>query len=183
MAAILARNWWALFLRGVVAVLFGILTFIWPGLSLAVLVLLFGAYVLVDGLFAIVAAMKAPARNKRWRVLLIEGIVGVIIGVLTFFWPAMTALALLYFIALWAFITGVLEIGAAIRLRKSISNEWLLVISGFLSILFGLALIIVPVAGALAVVWLIGVYAIVFGVLLMALSFRLRKWSETAAGP
>jgi uncharacterized membrane protein HdeD (DUF308 family) len=183
MAAILARNWWALFLRGVVAVLFGILTFIWPGLSLAVLVLLFGAYVLVDGLFAIVAAMKAPARNKRWWVLLIEGIVGVIIGVLTFFWPAMTALALLYFIALWALITGVLEIGAAIRLRKSISNEWLLVISGFLSILFGLALVIVPVAGALAVVWLIGVYAIVFGVLIIALSFRLRKWGETAAGP
>jgi uncharacterized membrane protein HdeD (DUF308 family) len=182
MAAILARNWWALFLRGIVAVLFGILTFIWPGLSLAVLVLLFGAYVLVDGLFAIVAAMKAPARNKRWWVLLLEGIVGVIIGVLTFFWPAMTALALLYFIAMWAIITGVLEIGAAIRLRKSISNEWLLIVSGFLSILFGLALIIMPVAGALAVVWLIGAYAIVFGALLMALSIRLRKWGETAAG-
>jgi len=182
MAAILARNWWALLLRGVVAVLFGILTFIWPGLTLAVLVLLFGAYVLVYGLFAIVAAMKVPARNKRWWVLLLEGIVGVVIGVLTFFWPAMTALALLYFIALWAIITGVLEIGAAIRLRKSISNEWLLIVSGFLSTLFGLALIIMPVAGALAVVWLIGVYAIVFGVLLMGLSIRLRKWGETAAG-
>jgi uncharacterized membrane protein HdeD (DUF308 family) len=181
MATILARNWWALLLRGVVAVLFGILTFIWPGLTLAVLVLLFGAYVLVDGLFAIVAAIKSPAGNERWLLLLLEGIVGVIIGVLTFFWPAMTAFALLYFIALWAIITGVLEIGAAIRLRKSISNEWLLIISGFLSILFGLALIIVPVAGALAVVWLIGAYAIVFGVLLMALSFRLRKWGEAAA--
>src|SRR5712671_5615500 len=101
MAAILARNWWALFLRGVVAVLFGILTFIWPGLTLTVLVLLFGAYVLVDGIFAIVAAIKAPSRSNRWWLLLLEEIVGVIIGVLTFFWPAMTAFALLYFIALW----------------------------------------------------------------------------------
>lgn len=181
MAAILARNWWALFLRGLAALLFGILAFVWPGPTLAVLVLLFGAYTLVDGILSIVAAVKAPQGYERWWVLLVEGIVGVIVGVLTFFWPAITALALLYFIAAWAIITGVLEIVAAIRLRKSISNEWLLVLSGILSILFGLALMLMPVAGALAVVWLIGIYAVIFGLLLLALAFRLRRWVATAA--
>ena len=181
MAVVLARNWWALFLRGLLAVLFGVLAFVWPGLTLAVLVLLFGAYVLADGVFAIVAAVNAPKGYARWRALLVEGVVGVIVGVLTFFWPAMTALVLLYFIAAWAIVTGVLEIGAAIRLRRAVSGEWLLVLSGVLSILFGLALMVAPVAGALAVVWLIGVYAVAFGVLLLALAFRLRKWGATSA--
>src|ERR1043165_6605473 len=182
MAVVLARNWWALFLRGLFAVLFGILAFVWPGLTLTVLVLLFGAYVLVDGIFAIVAAVKVPVGSERWWILLLEGVVGVIVGVLTFVWPAMTAFVLLYFIAAWATITGVLEIVAATRLRRSISSEWLLGLSGVLSILFGLLLFVMPVAGALAVVWLIGIYAVAFGVLLLALSFRLRKWATTAAG-
>src|SRR5947209_5132844 len=181
MAVILARNWWALFLRGLFAVLFGILAFSWPGLTLAVLVLLFGAYALVDGIFAVIAALKAPQGSKRWWVLLVEGIVGVIVGALTLFWPGLTALALLYFIAAWAIITGVLEIVAAIRLRNVIRNEWLLVLGGAVSILFGLLLVIMPVAGALAVVWMIGVYACLFGALLVALSFRLRKWGAASA--
>jgi uncharacterized membrane protein HdeD (DUF308 family) len=180
MAVILARNWWALFLRGLAALLFGILAVIWPVPTLAVLVLLFGAYALVDGILSIVAAVKAPPGYERWWVLLLEGSIGIIIGALTFLWPQITTLALLYFIASWAIITGVLEIVVAVRLRKSISNEWLLILSGILSILFGLALVLMPVAGALAVVWLIGIYAIVFGLLLLALAFRLRKWVATA---
>ncbi len=182
MAVVLARNWWALALRGLFALLFGLLAFIWPGLTLAVLVLLFGAYVLVDGIFAIVAAVNAPKGYARWWVLLLEGIVDVIVGLLTFLWPAMTALVLLYFIAAWAIITGVLEIVAALRLRKAIRNEWLLVLSGVLSILFGLALMLMPVAGALAVVWLIGAYAVLFGLLLLTLALRLRKWGTGIAG-
>ena len=181
MAVVLARNWWVLALRGVFALLFGILAFAWPGLTLAVLVLLFGAYVLVDGIFAIVAAMKAPKGYARWGIMLLEGVVGVVIGVLTFLWPIITAVVLLYLIAAWAVITGVLEIVAAIRLRKQITNEWFLVLSGVVSVLFGLAVALWPVAGALAVVWLVGAYAIFFGILLLALALRLRKWSATAA--
>ena len=180
MSVILARHWWALLLRGLFAVLFGVLAFIWPGLTLTVLVLLFGAYALADGLLAVVAALRAPAGDERWWVLLLEGVVGLIVGVLTFIWPAMTALALLYFIAAWAVVTGVLEVVAAVRRRRVISNEWLLILSGALSVLFGLVLMLMPVAGALAVVWLIGVYAIAFGLLLVALALRLRRLGATA---
>lgn len=181
MAAVLARNWWFFLLRGVIALFFGILTFIWPGITLTVLVLLFGAYALVDGVFAIITALKAPRGVARWWVLLLEGILGVGIGILTFVWPATTVFALLYLIAAWAIITGIFEIGAAIRLRRVITNEWLLVLSGSLSILFGLVLMLMPVAGLLAVVWLIGVYAALFGVLLLILAFRLRRWGTHAS--
>lgn len=180
MAVALARNWWALLLRGLAALLFGIVAFIYPVLTLAVLALLFGAYVLVDGIFACIAALKAPPGYKRWWVLLLEGIVGILIGILTFFMPGVTALVLLYLIAAWAIITGVLEIAAAIRLRRQITNEWLLILSGVLGVAFGLILLIAPGAGALAVVWLIAAYAVVFGVLMIALAFRLRKWGTSA---
>ena len=179
MSVILVRNWWSLLLRGLFAVLFGVLAFVWPGLTLTVLALLFGAYALVDGIFAVIAALNAPAGYEHRWVLLLEGVVGVIVGMLTFFWPGLTALALLYFIAAWAVVTGVLEVVAAVRLREVIRHEWLLVLGGSLSVLFGLALILMPVAGALAVVWLIGAYAVAFGVLLMALALRLRRLGVT----
>lgn len=182
MAFTLARNWWALFLRGLAAVLFGVLAFVWPGLTLAVLVFMFGAYALVDGVFAVVTAVNAPKGFERWWILLLEGVFGILVGVLTFIWPAMTAFALLYFIAAWGVITGVLEIVAAVRLRGAISGEWLLVVGGVLSIVFGLALMFAPAAGALAVVWLIGAYAIAFGLLLVSLSLRLRGWADASAG-
>lgn len=173
----LAHNWWTLLLRGILAVIFGILTFVYPGITLLVLTMLFGAYALVDGIFAVVAAVSAPEGQKRWWVTLLEGIVGIIVGVLTFFMPGLTALGLLHLIAIWAIITGIFEIVAAIRLRKQITGEWLLILSGAVSVLFGLLIVLMPGAGALAVVWWIGAYTIVFGILFIVLSFRLRKWS------
>jgi uncharacterized membrane protein HdeD (DUF308 family) len=174
MLAILARNWWVFLLRGVAAIIFGILAIVWPLLTLQVLILLFGAYALVDGVFTVVAGIAAHERNQRWWVLLIQGIAGIIVGLITFFWPGPTALVLLYFIAAWEIITGVMEIIAAIQLRRIIENEWLMIITGIASIIFGLILIIFPGAGALSLVWLIGVYSIAFGLLLIFLSLRLR---------
>jgi uncharacterized membrane protein HdeD (DUF308 family) len=174
MFAILTRHWWMVALRGVLAILFGLATFLWPALSLAALVLLFGAYALVDGVFAVVLGIRAHGERERWWALVLEGLAGLAIGVITFIWPAITALALLYLIAFWAIITGGFEIGAAIRLRKLIEGEWLLGISGALSVLFGLLLVVMPGAGALAVLWLIGIYALIFGALLIGLGLRLR---------
>src|SRR5580704_9899795 len=167
----LTANWWALALRGVVAVLFGLLTLFLPGITLVTLVLLFGAYALVDGVFNVLAFFRVASR--QWA-LLIEGVVGIIAGILTFAWPAITAIALLYVIAFWAIFTGIFEIIAGIRLRKVIANEWLLLLMGAVSLLFGLFILFAPGAGALAIVLWIGAYALVFGVFLLALAFRLR---------
>ncbi len=175
---VLARNWWALAIRGALAILFGVLALIWPNIALFVLAILFGAYAFVDGVFAIVAALNAPAGYSRWWVHFLEGLAGVVIGVVTIFWPNITALALLYLIAAWAIVTGAFEIAAAIRLRRYIAGEWLLGLSGVLSILFGVLIALFPGAGAVGVVWIIAFYAILFGVLLLALAFRLRRWQQ-----
>ena len=175
-----ARNWWAIALRGVIAILFGILAIIWPALTLLTLVLLFGAYVLVDGVLAVIAGVVSRRRSDRWWAVLLEGVVGIIIGLLTFFWPGVTALVLLYLIAAWALVTGVLEIVAAIQLRRVITNEWMMILSGVASIIFGLLLVIFPGAGATGLVWLIGIYAIAFGVLLVILAWRLRGMAREA---
>ena len=167
----LARNWWALALRGFAAVLFGLLTFFLPGITIATLVLLFGAYALVDGLFNIVAFFRVASHH--WA-LLVEGVIGIIAGILTFTWPAITEIALLFLIAFWAIFTGVFEIVAGIRLRKVNANEWLLLLMGVLSTLFGLLILFAPGAGALAIVLWIGAYALMFGIVLLALAFRLR---------
>jgi uncharacterized membrane protein HdeD (DUF308 family) len=167
----LAANWSALAFRGLVAVLFGLLTFFLPGITLATLVLLFGAYVLVDGVFNFIAFFQV--RSQHWA-LLIEGLIGISAGLVTFAWPGITALVLLYVIAFWAIFTGIFEIIAGIRLRKVITNEWLLVVMGAVSLLFGLFILFAPGAGALAIVLWIGAYALVFGVFLLALALRLR---------
>jgi uncharacterized membrane protein HdeD (DUF308 family) len=169
----LSRNWWAVSLRGLAGIVFGIITFFAPGISLTALVLLFGAYALVDGVLAIVSAVRRRGAD-RWWLLLLEGLVGIGAGVITFLWPGITALALLYVIAAWALITGAFEIAAAIRLRKAITGEWLLALSGILSIALGVLLILFPGPGALAVTIWIGAFAFVFGALLFVLGLRLR---------
>ena len=174
MLTLLERHWWVFALRGLFAVIFGVLALVWPGATLMALVLLFGAYALVDGVFAVVSGIASYGHNERWWAVLLEGVAGIIIGLLTFFWPGTTALVLLYFIAAWAFVTGIFEIVAAIQLRRLIPNEWMMILSGLLSIIFGLLLFVFPGAGALGLIWLIGVYAIAFGILLISLAFRLR---------
>src|SRR6267154_137095 len=137
-------SWWAIALRGLAAILFGILAFVWPQITLTVLVFLFGAYALVDGAFAIIAGVKSHGEYKRWWVLLIEGILSVIAGVLAFMLPGITALILLMLIAAWSIVTGVFEIAAAIQMRKYITGEWMLVLAGIASLLFGIALFVNP---------------------------------------
>jgi uncharacterized membrane protein HdeD (DUF308 family) len=178
MLQLLARRWWALALRGVIAVLFGLLTFFIPGITLISLVLLFGFYAILDGIFDIVSAMKAPGHH--WP-LLVEGIVGIVAGLVTFMWPAITAMVLVYLIAFWAILTGLLEIVAGIRLRAVIANEMLLILMGVISTLFGILIIIFPGAGALAIIIWIGAYALVFGIILIALAFRLRSFRQLEA--
>jgi uncharacterized membrane protein HdeD (DUF308 family) len=175
MVTTLAERWWIVLIRGVAAILFGILTFISPSASLFALVLLFGAYALVDGVFNIGAAVRMRGEPK-WGWLIFEGAISIAAGVLTFLWPGITAFALLILIAVWALVTGVAEIAAAIRLRKYVRGEWLLVLSGVLSVAFGVLMLVYPGAGALAVVLWIGAYAVLFGALLVALAFRLRSW-------
>jgi uncharacterized membrane protein HdeD (DUF308 family) len=180
---LLSRNWWALALRGLAAILFGILAFAWPGITLFVLILFFGAYMLVDGIFAIVAAVRAAGDEARWWLMLLEGILGVAVGLVAFFWPGLTALALLYLIAAWAIVTGIMEIAAAIRLRREVVGEWALILGGALSVLFGVLLVVIPArAGLLSLTWLIGAYAVVFGVLLVVLAFRVRNAPSSAEG-
>jgi uncharacterized membrane protein HdeD (DUF308 family) len=173
---VLARNWWALVLRGFFDVLFGIAAFVWPGITPAVLVLLYGAFALVDGSFAIAAVLVGRTRGMPSWALLVEGLAGIAVGAITFFWPGITQLALLFLIAAWAVVTGVFEIVAAVRLRKEIRGEWLLALSGVLSVAVGVALVVNPGAGLLAISWMIGTYAIIFGVLFIVLGFRLRSW-------
>ena len=168
-----AGRWWVLLLRGIFAVLFGLLAFVWPGLTLAVLVLLFGAYALADGIVAI-----AVGAQSRWWMLLLTGALGVMAGMLSFFYPGITALALLYIIAFWAILRGFSEIVAAVQLRKVITNEWMLILGGAASVIFGVLLILFPGAGALSVIWLIGAYALFFGILMIGLALRLRSLPE-----
>lgn len=172
---LLGRNWGWIALRGLAAVIFGVLAFAWPGVTLIVLVALFGAYVLVDGVVALISAFKVKDQGKPMWTLLLIGIAGIGAGIVTFLWPGKTAIVLLLFIAVWAIVMGILEIIAAIRLRKAIRNEWLLGLSGVLSVIFGVLMVASPGAGALAVVWIIASYSILFGILLLVLGFRLKK--------
>jgi uncharacterized membrane protein HdeD (DUF308 family) len=177
----LKRHWWVPVIRGIAAVVFGVIAFAYPGLTVAVLVLLFGAWVLVDGIFRVIGAIGHRAFDKEWGFDLIIGIVGIIIGFLTFHAPQITALALIIYIAAWALMIGATEIALAIKLRREIKGEWFLILMGLVSIVFAVMLLWNPLPGALALVWLIGSYAIVFGILGIILGFRLRSLPTLAA--
>jgi uncharacterized membrane protein HdeD (DUF308 family) len=178
----LPTQWWSFILRGMVSMLVGLVTFVWPGLTLAGLVVMFGAYALVDGVVNIAGAWHAIRSHDRWGAPLIEGIAGIIVAAITAVWPASTAIALVYLIAAWSLVTGGFEIVAAVQLRKYISREWLLALSGVISIVFGMLLMIAPLAGALAIALWFGVYAFIFGILLIGLGIKLRSWRLPATG-
>ena len=168
----LTTNWWALLLRGISAVLFGLAALFWPGLTLFALIVFFGAYTLVDGIFAIVAGIRGSG-GRRW-LLLAEGVLGVLVGLIAFFSPGMTALVFLYVIAAWAIFTGILKVVMAIWLRQEINNEWTMALSGLLWVLLGVVLTVLPGVGLLSLAWLIGVFALGAGLTLLALAVRLR---------
>jgi len=179
----LTHNWWLVVLRGIAAILFGVAAFMWPGLTLFVMIVLFAVYAFIDGVLAVITGLSHTHDSPRWWVFLVEGLVGIAIGVVAFVWPGITTLAILAMIAAWAILTGVLEIVAAVRLRREITNEWLLALGGLLSVGAGILLILQPAAATLAIIWIIGAYEIVAGILWIALGFRLRNREMTMRSP
>ena len=173
----LHRSWWLLLLRGIIAVAFGVATFVWPQISLVSLVLVYGIYAIADGILALIAAIRGGGIAPRWW-LALGGIASLAAGALAFVWPGLTALVLVYLIGFWSIVRGVLEIVGAIRLRNEIPNEWSLGLAGALSVLFGVILVVAPGAGALGLLWLIAAWAVLFGLLLIWVAFRVRKLAK-----
>jgi uncharacterized membrane protein HdeD (DUF308 family) len=174
-------NWWALGLRALAAMLLGIIAIALPGPTLAAIVLVFAIYAITDGVLAIIAAIRGVRRKERWGAMLLEGVVGIVAGAIALFSPGIGALALTYLVAAWALATGVLEIGAAIQLRKIMTGEWLLLILGILSIVLAVLVALFPGAGALMLVWWLGAYALAYGVVSLVLAFRVRSWTHAHA--
>jgi uncharacterized membrane protein HdeD (DUF308 family) len=179
MIELFLRSWWMLALRGVIALLFGVLALMWPGITLLWLVALYAAYALLTGAVSVYASVKNRHSDEKWWLILLLGLVSISAGVIAVLYPGLTALVLVLVMGANALITGVLDIAIAIRLRKAINNEWLLILSGSASIIFGVLVLLFPGAGALTLVWLISFYAVLTGVLLLALAFRVRAWTRT----
>jgi len=175
MAAVLVGNWWLLALRGVLAILFAIFAFVWPGLTAVVLILMFGAYAFVDGVFALIAALRAAQRHGRSGGFLLEGILNLVIALICFFWPAQALVALIYLIAIWAIVTGVALLAAGMAMIR-FAGEWLLVLGGLLSVVLGIVLFFVPAAGVVALAWWLGIYALLFGIAMLSAAFRIRDY-------
>jgi uncharacterized membrane protein HdeD (DUF308 family) len=174
-AQVTRQYWLSLLIRGIIAVLFGLAAILWPGLTVLFLVALFGVYAFIDGVVDVVAAFRESKTVQYWWLLLLEGLVGIVIGIVTFFWPAITALILLYLIAIWAIVTGIFEIGAVFsKDNRSLSSEWTLGAAGVISIILGIILVLEPRGGILALVWTVGIYAIIFGILLLIRAFQFR---------
>jgi uncharacterized membrane protein HdeD (DUF308 family) len=171
----LKRHWWVPVIRGIAAIVFGVIAFVYPGLTIATLVLFFGAWVLIDGIFRIVGAIGHRASDPDWGWQLVIGLLGIIVGLLTFHAPQITALALVIYIAAWALMIGASEIALAVKMRREIKGEWFLILMGLASIVFAVLLLWNPIAGAAAVIWLIAWYAVVLGILAIFFGFRLRS--------
>jgi uncharacterized membrane protein HdeD (DUF308 family) len=175
----LLQNWWLFLLRGALALLFGLIAFVAPGLTLILLIYLFAGYMLVDGIFALVAALRAVERHERWGSLIFEGLVDIACAIVIVLWPGISELVLVYVVAVWAIITGVLVLIAAMRLHR-VAGEWLLWLNGLLSLVLGIVFLAIPLAGVVAIAWWIGAYAILFGAALIALGLRLRQLHQGA---
>jgi uncharacterized membrane protein HdeD (DUF308 family) len=175
----LTNRWWVFLIRGIAAIIFGILAFVWPGMTIFALTIVFGAYAFVDGIFALAAALGGYG-GSRWWALLLEGLAGLIVAFIVWTEPQLSTYGLVYAIAIWAIITGAMEIVAGLQLRDVIANEWLYILAGILSIVFGVLVIRNPDAGFTGVAWLIGVYAIFFGILQLGLSYRLNQLRSAA---
>lgn len=174
----LSNLWWAILVRGIAAVLFGVLALIWPAITLLALVILFGAYAIVDGVFSLIAAVRGvPGESRAW--LGLSGVLGIVVGIVAFAWPGITELVLLMLIAAWAIVTGIFQIIAAVRLRQVLHGEWLFALRGVVAVLFGLVIVARPAAGALAVVWLIGIMALAYGIVLVLVAFRARRLADS----
>jgi len=184
MLGLVARDWWVFAIRGIAAIVFGVLAFIWPETTLTVLVLLFGAYVLVDGVALLVALVRGEpvARRHSWSVA-IMGVLGIVVGVVTFVWPGLTALSLLYLVAIWAIAMGTFQLIAAIALRRELEGEFWMALGGVASIAFGVLLAVSPGDGLITLVWLVGIWAIVFGVSSLGLAYRLHGIAEVLPEP
>jgi len=174
----MSGRWWAVVLRGVLAILFGVLALALPGITVAALVITYAAYALVDGVFSLVALARGHRGLRPWWSLLLEGLLGIGAAVTTFFWPGLTLLVLVSIVAAWALVRGIFLIAAAIRLRQEIRGEWLLALAGVLSVALGVLIFMMPVAGAVAIALTLGVYAIAFGLVLVGLGVRMKRWSD-----
>lgn len=179
----LTRNWWTWLVRGIAAVIFGVLAWLWPGLTWITIAIFFGAYALVDGIFAIVATIRAAETHRRWWPFLIEGVVGILIAAIAFYDIRVVIAALYLTIAAWAFLTGIFELVAAFQLRKHIANEIWLILGGLASIAFGALMLLYPIIAAITIIYIIAAYAIIFGFIMIGFSFRLRGHAQTPAAP
>ena len=178
-AQVILRNWWMLALRGLLAIIFGLIALFFPGIALFAFIFVFAAYAIIDGIVAVIVAVRERGSLSRWGWVLFEGILSILAGILAFAYPGITALVLLYIVAVWAIVTGIMEIVAAFVLREYVSREWALALAGILSIVFGIILFVRPGVGLLSILWLVGIYGIVFGVLFIIRAFQLRSWASS----
>ncbi|MFC4008115.1 HdeD family acid-resistance protein [Nonomuraea purpurea] len=175
----ISRTWWLLLVRGIAAIIFGILAWVWPAITLLVLVIIFGVFALLSGVFALVAGFRHGEQSRVW--LIVSGIIGILAGIVALVWPGITSLALLFIVAFWAILAGISEIVAGIHLRKAIEDEWMLIVGGILLVLFGIILLLWPGAGLLSLVWLLGFFAILYGIAMAVLAFRVKKLAPGAS--